>query len=83
MLRRTKRDTQVPDDSGLSDYCWIDLTADGDNLLELAKNLGGLEEDNIVGEARLHLKVRDMNNNKKQEAFNPLYTLFVASVVLS
>lgn len=34
---------QVPDESGLSSYYWVDLTSDGDDVLELAMNLGGLE----------------------------------------
>eukprot|EP00752_Nemacystus_decipiens_P001315 g1305.t1 len=49
---------KVPDDSRLADYCWVDLTRDADDVLELAENLGGLEGDrNGRQPPRLHLKV--------------------------
>lgn len=48
----------MADSSGLSDYCWVDLITDGDDILELANNLGGLEGHN-GDEPRLHLKVRE------------------------
>lgn len=47
---------QVPDETGLSDFYWVDLTTDGDDILELARNLGGLEASG-GGEPRVHLKV--------------------------
>lgn len=57
---RLRRDRyQVPDESRLSDYCWVDLTADGEDILELAENLGGLEGGHNGGQPpRVHLKVR-------------------------
>ncbi|CBN76535.1 conserved unknown protein [Ectocarpus siliculosus] len=50
---------KVPDANGLSDYCWVDLTTDGDDILELAENLGGLEGGNSGGhpQQRVHLKI--------------------------
>ncbi len=49
----------MPDESGLADYCWVDLTADGEDVLELAENLGGLEGGHNGGQPqRVHLKVR-------------------------
>eukprot|EP00903_Cladosiphon_okamuranus_P007209 g6998.t1 len=53
---------KVPDDSRLADYCWVDLTRDADDVLELAENLGGLEGDHNGGQPpRLHLKVLPMD----------------------
>lgn len=52
----------MPDDSRLADYCWVDLTRDADDVLELAENLGGLEGDRNGGQPpRLHLKVREFH----------------------
>lgn len=51
---------QVPDESGLSNYYWVDLTAAGDDVLELARNLGGLEgggDGNGGRHERMDLKV--------------------------
>ncbi|CAM9820471.1 unnamed protein product [Scytosiphon promiscuus] len=50
---------RIPDDSGLADFCWVDLTNDGDDILELAENLGGLEggRNGDQRQQRIHLKV--------------------------
>ncbi|CAM9774094.1 unnamed protein product, partial [Laminaria digitata] len=47
---------KIPDASRPGEYCWLDLATDGDDILDLARNLGGLEGDN-GSEPRVHLKI--------------------------
>lgn len=50
---------KIADDSGRSDFCWVDLARDSEDVLELAKNLGGVERTN-GGEPRVYLKVSQL-----------------------
>lgn len=47
---------QIADESQQADYCWVDLMTEGEDILELAENLGGLEGSN-GGEPQIHIKV--------------------------
>ncbi|CAM9989907.1 unnamed protein product [Pylaiella littoralis] len=65
---------RVPDESGLSNYYWVDLTAAGDDVLELARNLGGLEgggDGNGGRHERMDLKILPIDFGEPAEEEAP------------